>query len=1527
MISDSDDEDDGYSRLAPAIQSPSNEQAGGSKQYLQIPKQTTSKENSSQSDTKPTSSSAAYMEITENTTMAQPDARGVVRPPKQFLPNASREKSFSNVNNDHVSDGHVTANEANLRVMLEAEEDPTYSEPKIDVKTKRTLRRSSSGGIYDSVIEVTRHDRYALYVLLSRCIALPFNAEKQTSLSDKMQHTLTPVQFEHIRSRVTNFLRGDLNGIRSVDKTLADLIENFFDKYMRLYSVQKCVKSGAMTMAELKDVFALNVSRQVENMGFRDVSSADQLKNKWNSFFHLIIEGDRSQKASDVSALSYNKEKMMLELRLVLKIRTQIHNKLATLMQLNKQPKLISLVKAELRERKQCEHDPEMFKMPVNWANEDMEYDVVRELSRQTDDLMKNLESVEASQNDHMADESHGELKRYLSRMNYKIRKSKTWMEERASYFGSPDADFAMGAVIPVFTVTVKIEHMRDVAVNFTRSKCMSIAHLKSARGKDNTRRLNLEPTHDPSYLEGVNEEATFSFGGPRPLLEVSFCTFRKEGPIGKSLAATHKLAIAQFQIYPDRIEANPDFPEYKLVYQLGAKRDVKMMPLKKTFPPLTCSLSISFGIPENVKCTGELFISSKEMTNKTWKRRYVILLEASRANFVLSCYKDNSGQPTDVLPLDGFTVDYLSYEDEAMDDVVEYPKIKDLPEGTLSSQLFYFSAKRGKLKVELGALTSDGRDLWLDKLSSATRQTFKPEPPMDLDNSANDEAIINMEEIEMYSRLSYLSPSDEVDTHRLFTILLEILLDHKIKDPYRSMGWYTAGQELMIDEFCMRYGIRCTEKYLQYLKILLRRALEGSPIDPSLLHLAFVCTSASFREIKLPAMTSNVNPLLGLFTQDEYDCFYPEEQLPVDKLLNGDFQQITSDFKAAIEENLLETLVGYLLSKISNFTTMFPFGKPSGVLESCIAFLERIMNETNPFENSRKDPYAHVVANRVTSRSLAEIIEMSHANGNSITAQKQKQLKNKATTGKLSSAEGQGSGKNQSDREGMMTHIVLLMVETCLTKAAAADFNHLCSYNSISDDTAAKSVTESIEEFKRFFGRIAEHLQTVETFFVESFKSFPGQLNLYLETVVCMFYSRFNSFMQTMPLDCWHLFSVYQQINTFFMQSRLLCRGRFHRQLCDLFGPVVIRYMDTTESSIAHSYTKNIQTEKWISQGSSTHSSEDVFWKVRALKNFIDDLKWPNEEFSQHLSFRMMFLASNVIDAVVKDAAKAFHQKLNAIPKTRAALLTPDLCVTINVLTRSDDIITSLRLQKFLAKTMKSQPVDTNKNWKTLKFSELLVDQLEAIRIALSSLFDTALTDQLNELAKYDNKTTFIYTLYSFGVNLKTKVVKSVSRQTDAEREAENQSLIETAPTWLIKWLTSSSGAQTDEFDLSGPYIDFLRNNLAVMREHIKCDELVEIVMEDLFESIVGTVLDWINRRLHVQLDIVQLNSINSLIKKSYRAFLMENLKVERLETDSLKLLRSRLEAEERGASKLGKGNLVTEGVADSDEEDEIGT
>ena len=49
-----------------------------------------------------------------------------------------------------------------------------------------------------------------------------------------------------------------------------------------------------------------------------------------------------------------------------------------------------------------------------------------------------------------------------------------------------------------------------------------------------------------------------------------------------------------------------------------------------------------------------------------------------------------------------------------------------------------------------------------------------------------------------------------------------------------------------------------------------------------------------------------------------------------------------------------------------------------------------------------------------------------------------------------------------------------------------------------------------------------------------------------------------------------------------------------------------------------------------------------------------------------------------------------------------------------------------------------------------------------------------------------------------------------------------------------------------------------------------------------------------------------------------------MENMKIGDMESDNLKLLRARLESEERGAIRIGKGDLVKEFSGDSDEEDE---
>lgn len=42
------------------------------------------------------------------------------------------------------------------------------------------------------------------------------------------------------------------------------------------------------------------------------------------------------------------------------------------------------------------------------------------------------------------------------------------------------------------------------------------------------------------------------------------------------------------------------------------------------------------------------------------------------------------------------------------------------------------------------------------------------------------------------------------------------------------------------------------------------------------------------------------------------------------------------------------------------------------------------------------------------------------------------------------------------------------------------------------------------------------------------------------------------------------------------------LNRGKFHRHLRDMFAPLVIRYIDLMESSIAQSLHKGFQKENW---------------------------------------------------------------------------------------------------------------------------------------------------------------------------------------------------------------------------------------------------------------------------------------------------------------------------------------------------------
>lgn len=42
------------------------------------------------------------------------------------------------------------------------------------------------------------------------------------------------------------------------------------------------------------------------------------------------------------------------------------------------------------------------------------------------------------------------------------------------------------------------------------------------------------------------------------------------------------------------------------------------------------------------------------------------------------------------------------------------------------------------------------------------------------------------------------------------------------------------------------------------------------------------------------------------------------------------------------------------------------------------------------------------------------------------------------------------------------------------------------------------------------------------------------------------------------------------------------LCNGKFHKHLQDLYAPLVVRYVDLMESSIAQSIHKGFERESW---------------------------------------------------------------------------------------------------------------------------------------------------------------------------------------------------------------------------------------------------------------------------------------------------------------------------------------------------------
>ncbi|KAI2648298.1 Calcium-dependent secretion activator 2 [Labeo rohita] len=322
------------------------------------------------------------------------------------------------------------------------------------------------------------------------------------------------------------------------------------------------------------------------------------------------------------------------------------------------------------------------------------------------------------------------------------------------------------------------------------------------------------------------------------------------------------------------------------------------------------------------------------------------------------------------------------------------------------------------------------------------------------------------------------------------------------------------------------------------------------------------------------------------------------------------------------------------------------------------------------------------------------------------------------------------------------------------------------------------------------------------------AFSWWPEAMGEHAETFLSLYTVDMDAALAVQPQDSWDSFPLFQLLNNFLRTDPHLCNGTFHKHLQDLYIPLVVRYIDLMESSIAQSIHRGFEQETWQSVKTITNNlpsvplprvpnlplnlpqmpsfsapswmgplcdstngsatSEDLFWKLDALQMFVMDLHWPEPEFAKHLEQRLKLMASDMMEACVKRTKAAFDAKMQKSCKSTDFRVPLSVCTMFNVLMDAKKQCSKLCVldQGCLAiRAFPIAPVDVSPPLLVLQQQyhskiDVLID--EAFKEMISSLvskFAAVLDGVLSKLSRYDEG-TFFSSILSFTVKAAAKYV-----------------------------------------------------------------------------------------------------------------------------------------------------------------------
>ncbi|XP_058501607.1 calcium-dependent secretion activator 2 isoform X2 [Solea solea] len=500
-------------------------------------------------------------------------------------------------------------------------------------------------------------------------------------------------------------------------------------------------------------------------------------------------------------------------------------------------------------------------------------------------------------------------------------------------------------------------------------------------------------------------------------------------------------------------------------------------------------------------------------------------------------------------------------------------------------------------------------------------------------------------------------------------------------------------------------------------------------------------------------------------------------------------------------------------------------------------------------------------------------------------------------------------------------------LVQRCLENAARINYSQLIEYAQIKVDAQA-APEKRLEDMMRLGELCIEVLQQNDEHHSEAFLWWPELMAEHAEMFLSLYRANMDAALQVQPIDSWDSFPLFQLLNNFLRTDSHLCNGTFHKHLQDLFVPLVVRYIDLMESSIAQSIHRGFEQETWQSVKSLTNNlasvplpkvpslpltlpqmpsfsapawmgplcentlqginlpnifhgsatSEDLFWKLDALQMFVLDLHWPEPEFAKHLEQRLKLMASDMMEACVKRTKSAFDAKMQKASKSTDFRVPLSVCTMFNVLMDAKKQCSKLCV------------LDTGQEQQYHSKIDVLID--EAFKEMISSLiskFAGVLDGVLSKLSRYDEG-TFFSSILSFTVKAAAKYVE----------------------------------VPKPGMDLADTYITFVRQNQDILRDRINDELYIEEVFDQWYTGCMKAVCVWLTDRLDLQLHTYQLKTLIKIVKKTYRDFRLQGVLDGTLNSKSYETVYNRLTVEEATAAVKAGDGLQGISMRDSDEEDD---